>query len=289
MTPLVLEGMHGLGDNLYQRAVLRTLGGEVFLETPWPQMYADMPQVRCVRPGTRLRTQAKNAARRDLDGLWHRLRATERIRRRRWHYVRYPGSLLEALFFDLRRTQPETVDFSGPAVAPESWPKPYVVVRPATVRREWPAASRNPRPEYLAQAAEAARSAGFSVISVADLVEGQEWALDPLPVADKTYHAGELPLERLLALVAGAAGLIGGVGWLVPAAVAYQVPLLLIYGGAGGWHGPQRILDRRMKTDRITQALPDAFCRCKSHEHDCNKTITNLEHPIERFIRLAAD
>lgn len=283
--PLLLEGMHGLGDNLYQRAVLRRYcaeRGPVYLSTPWPQLYADLPEVRCVRPATRLRTQRKNAARHDL--AWQR--APVAARPRRWHYVSRPGSLLDALCTDLG-IAPEAIDFNGPPVPSEPRP-PYVVVRPATVRQEWPAAARNPRPEYLAQAAAAARRRGLRIVSVADLAEGQEWALAPLPDADETYHAGELPLEWLLGLVAGAAGVIGGVGWLLPAALAYRVPMLLIYGGAGGHHGPERILDPRMDTSHIEQALPAAFCRCKDHGHACDKTITDMEAHIESWLRLAA-
>ena len=59
MKSLVVHGMHGMGDNLYQRAVIRQVG-PVFLHTPWPQLYADIPNVTCLKTGTRLRTQAKN-------------------------------------------------------------------------------------------------------------------------------------------------------------------------------------------------------------------------------------
>ena len=283
--PWLLEGMHGLGDNLYQRAVLRhyaTDHGPVYLTTPWPQLYADLKNVRCVRPATRLRTQGKNIARRDL--IWHRPPISARPRR--WHYVRHSGSLLQALCVDLG-IAPETIDFSGPPI--ELPPRrPYVVVRPATIRQEWHAEARNPSPEYLASAARAARDAGLAVISVADLADGQEWALDPLPPADYRYHAGEFSVERLLALVAGAAGVIGGVGWLLPAAIAYRVPMLLIYGGAGGHHGPGRVLDPRLDISRIEQALPDRFCPCRDHAHDCDKTISNLERHIENWLRIAA-
>lgn len=283
--PILLEGMHGLGDNLYQRAVLRRYAadhGPVYLSTPWPQLYADLADVRCVRPATRLRTQRKNAARRDL--AWHR--APVAARPRRWHYVNRPGSLLQALCADLG-IAPEAIDFSGPPVLSEPRP-PYVVIRPATVRSEWMAEARNPQPEYLAQAAASARRHGLHIISVADLAGGHEWAAGPLPEADERYHAGELGLEWLLALVAGAAGVIGGVGWLLPAAIAYRVPMLLIYGGAGGYHGPERILDPRMDQSRLEQAMPDAFCRCRDHTHACDKTITAMEAHIDRWIRLVA-
>jgi hypothetical protein len=43
-----------------------------------------------------------------------------------------------------------------------------------------------------------------------------------------------------------------------------------------------------MDTSLIEQALPDNYCRCRDHAHDCDKTITNMERPIENWLRTAA-
>ena len=43
-----LVGMHGLGDNIYQRGYVKALAeraGIVWLWTPWPQLYADLRDV----------------------------------------------------------------------------------------------------------------------------------------------------------------------------------------------------------------------------------------------------
>src|SRR3546814_11400043 len=44
MKSIYVQGMHGLGDNLHQRAILRHLmqSHEVWLETPWPCIYHDL-------------------------------------------------------------------------------------------------------------------------------------------------------------------------------------------------------------------------------------------------------
>lgn len=279
MLPLLIEGMQGLGDNLYQRAIIRELG-EIYLQTPWPQLYVDLP-VKCVRPVTRLRTQAKNASRRDLSWCARPSRANVK----RWHYVNRDSSIVQSLLDEIGLKR-DALNFSGPPVEPVS-AEPYVLVRPATIRKEWRADSRNPRPEYIAQAVEALRGK-YKIVSVADLKAGEEWPLEPLPYADEQYHAG-MPIERLLSLVAGASAVVGGVGWLVPAAVAYKRPMFLIYGGWGKHNGPQRIFDRRMDTSEIHQAIPDQFCMCSTAAHDCNKTINNLDDHLERFLlRLAA-
>jgi hypothetical protein len=65
LNPLHVVGMHGLGDNVHQRAIVRELrkNREVWLETPWPCLYHDMPDLTLISRGTRLRTQAKNLQR----------------------------------------------------------------------------------------------------------------------------------------------------------------------------------------------------------------------------------
>lgn len=278
---VILEGMHGLGDNIYQRAVVREYSKEheVYLVTSWPQLYADLP-VMCVKPQSlNLRTQAKNFGRPDLK--WHTL--PQSINRIKWHYVNRSGSIVKSLCDSLAVDYPKLC-FSGPApVVACPVQGRYVIVRPATIRSEWRADSRNPKPEYIAQAAKAFRDRGYTVVSIADLADGKEWALEPLPEADITWHAGELNLESLLALVNGASAVIGGVGWLVPAAVAYQVPMFLIFGGWGLHNGPGRIFDPRMPSGLIDAVLPDRFCMCGSAHHDCDKTISDIGERIARF------
>jgi hypothetical protein len=281
--PLVLDGMLGLGDNLYQRPVLRELvkARPVYLSTSWPQLYRDLP-IRFIKPTTRLRTQSKNLQR------WHAWSSLPGIiDRRRWHYTFDHGdTILESLCKGVGLKAP-ALDMSGPPMKPVHR-EPYIVVRPATVRTEWRAESRNPRPEYIAQAVDALRGR-YRVVSVADLTPGAEWALEPLPHADERFHRGELDIEQLLALVAGAAAVVGGVGWLVPAAIAYRVPMLLLFGGWGMHNRPERIFDPRLDVSRIHCVLPDRHCLCSSAAHACDKTISNLDAHLERFaLRLAA-
>lgn len=276
--PLFIQAMQGLGDTLFERAVLREalkVRADIYIETSWPQLMRGLP-VKCVRPTTRLRTQQKNI---DRSTHWHTLPGL--VDARRWHYAHRMGvTILQALLDDLG-LKADTIDFSGPPVAPVDR-EPYIVVRPCTNRLEWQALARNPRPEYLCRAVDALRSR-YRIVSVADICPPYEEAIGPLPYADERFHRGELHVEQLLALVAGAAAVIGGVGWLVPAAVAYSVSMLLLFGGWGMHHGPQRIFDARMDTSRIHQVLPDRFCMCSQRDHDCDKRIADLDGHIERF------
>ncbi|MNR03245.1 hypothetical protein D3C85_1191310 [compost metagenome] len=98
-----------------------------------------------------------------------------------------------------------------------------------------------------------------------------------MPPADVRYHKGELPVEQLLALVKGAAAVIGGIGWLVPAALAARVPAWVICGGQGGFNSPHQICP---PGSTITFAVPDNFCRCKLKQHNCDKRISNYDQQL---------
>lgn len=280
MTPVLIRGRLGLGDNIYQRSIVRELVArhDVYLETPWPQLVRDLP-IKCLRRPTVLRTQTKNAARADT---WYRMAGPTGVQPTVVAYAGQQGTMLAGLCATAG-IDPAQITFDLPAFAPSNRLRPYIVVRPATIRREWPSSARNPLPEYLATAAHMAREQ-YEVVSVADLVPKVEWALDPLPPADVTLHKGELNVEELMALVAGAAGVIGGVGWLVPAACAYRVPLLLFYGGCGQHDGPARIFDPRMPTENVTHALPEKFCLCGNRRHACDKRITGVEHLVRHWL-----
>lgn len=275
-------GMLGLGDNIYQRAVIREMG-QVSLATPWPQIYADLP-VRPVRVVTSLRTQSRNVA------DWHRwprpiMNTTDKVH---LGYGADPElTILQSLLKTAHMPQDMPLTFDLPSFkSPWSHARPYVVVRPSTVRKEWPAGSRNPHRGYINRAALAAQKAGYSVISVAHLEEGEEWPDDVLPPCNAEYLHGQIPLTDLLGMVQHARGVIGGVGWLLPAALAYRVPMLCLWGGWGLYNGPQRVLDPRLDTTRLVQAVPERLCMCEENGHSCDKTIPNLEERISEFLGL---
>lgn len=272
------RGMLGFGDNIYQRAIIREMGG-IHLLTSWPQIYSDLP-VKCHRPTTRLRTQAKNADRPDLS--WYQPQNGERFQPRKMGYDGH-GTIISSMLRSVGM-QKEALDFSGPSM-PRIRDDKYIVIRPATIRSEWRADARNPNPEYLDRAANALRH-DYTIVSVADLAQSVEWPVEPLPFAHERYHAGEMNAEQLLSLISGANGLIGGTGWIVPAAIAYRIPLLLIHGGWGVANGPQRIFDPRLDISRIVQAIPDNFCMCNNKLHECDKKISNIDSKISEFVRI---
>lgn len=268
---MLINGMQGLGDNIYQRAFIARFNRPVQLVTPWPQIYADLPHVSCVASSTRLRTQAKNV---ESVQSWSRRRVGGPVIN-----VRYgAGGILPGMASCFGF---EPGELSLPPVGERLITERYVLVRPVTLRSEWRADSRNPLPEYVAQAAQAFAERGYTVVSVADLADGAEWALEPLPQAHRRYHSGQLSVMHLLNLVAHADAVIGGIGWIVPAALAVKVPAWIVCGGQGGYNAPELITPRG---HHLNFVVPDNFCRCHARDHSCNKGISDYEHQLASWI-----
>jgi len=283
MQPVFIVGMQGLGDNIYQRAVMRKVcqvANPVYLESPWPQLYKDL-SIRIVKPSTRLHTQRKNIEQcvREVNCNWFQPRpARGSMQEGRINYcVRPDLTILESLCQSVN-WQTDAVQFDLPNFRSGLKIRtPYVVIRPATIRPEWMATSRNPNPWYLELTSIRLRIAGFHVVSVADVDGDNEWFDGKAPHADTYFEGGQLTVGQLMYLVQNAAGVVSGVGWAVPACIAYRVPLLLLYGVWGYANGPQRILDPRLDTSLITQLLPKNFCMCNSNSHSCDKTIEDFD------------
>lgn len=268
---MIIHCHRGLGDNIYERAFIKQLPKPVYLDTPWPEIHAGIDGVHFIRPQTTLRTQAKNIARHNS---W-----TMPPTRQPTRQIRYGTEGIINGMMASFGIAPGTFDL--PPLPPSPEQGKYVVVRPATVRSEWRADTRNPDPEYIIQACAIAHDSGYRIISVADLVDSVEWAVGPLPPADVRYHKGELPVEQLLSLVANASAVIGGIGWLVPAALAAKVPAWIICGGQGGFNSPQQICP---PGSTITFAVPDNFCRCRLKQHNCDKRISDYDSKLTDWV-----
>lgn len=276
--PLVVEAMRGLGDTIFQRPFIRAAAarGPVWIETPWPELYSDLP-VQFVRMTTPLRTQARNLARQAPE-RWSQAPADSQrvvmgygreLRRR---------SIVEALEAKLP-LDGEPFRFDLPPELSRPWlaeSRPIALIRPVTLRREWKNEARNPHPAYVSRLA-ARLMDTHHVISVADLEGSAEYlAGQPVP-AHTRFERGELDVSLLLRLIAQADVAIGGVGFLVPAAIALQTRAYIVLGGQGGHNGPDKITDPRMNLDRIGFARPVNLCPCDRMLHRCDKRISNLE------------
>lgn len=278
--PLVVVAMGGIGDSIYQRPFVRALAaehGEVWLSTPWPELFRDIGGLRFVKPERMgLRTQQKNIERQA--GIWVDPPANAMTLVLRYKLKEPKRTILQELEgqvpLDAGLLRFDLPDFGPP---PVELGRPYAVVRPVTSRREWLNPARNPRPEYVTEAARLLRAEGYAVVCVADVDGKNEWLDLPLPIADRYLLRGELGPAELMALVQHASVAVGGVGWIVPAALAAGTPLICIGGGQGGYNAPEILTDPRLDLSRARFLLPEHYCRCTERFHDCPKEISEFE------------
>lgn len=278
--------MRGLGDGVYQRPFIRAQGevGEVYIDTPWPELYSDLPGVHAVRPASMpYRTQAKNIARL---GNYPWSIAPRVVQRKQFTYaLAQPGSILEELERHIGLAgRPFRFDLPYLGPSPIVAPLPIAVVRPVTIRKEWRNLARAPRPEYVADASRMLRSLGFYVVAVADIDPPAETLEGDMPEADAYLVRGELSAAQVLALIQSAAVVVGGSGFIIPTAIAAGTPLIVISGGQGGHNAPDRVTDSRMDLSRTRFILPDRFCMCRNHLHNCDKGISDFEEKFGRAV-----
>lgn len=275
---VVVNGPEGFGDTIYMRPAIRKLAEKyeaVFVRTPWPQVFWDILNARPSRPEAIFyRTQNANAA--AVDPMI-------------WHYP--PGGLpqlagfygmdqfragmtITAAFLQSFKVH-DPVDFSlkvDPAWEP-AWlkelPRPYGIVHPPSIRREWMNVSRNPRPDYIQAVIDARPDIHW--VSIGFNVHDQEWYEGPpLHGVARRYDNGELSVEQLLALLGRADVAVSGPCWLLPAAAALGTPLFCIFGGS---IPPQLLIDPRMGGP-VKAVAPIPFCPCFQNDHNCNKSIS---------------
>ena len=275
--PLNIKGMHGMGDCLYQRAIVRQhmRAHEVFLQTPWPELYHDLrgPRLKLIKPETRLRTQAKNIARAEFDNV--RVPTAPTID------VRYPPAAVRQHRGVLAAMAaqcgvPGANDFALPV--PDDWQhgldlpagRPVILYRPLVVRKEWSAASRNPEAGAYVAVLQAVRERlGAHAVSVADLEPGKEWITSPDIGADLELHAGELDIKGLAALTRDAALVFAAPGFAVVMAQAVGAPCISMFGG-------YQMAYTLPDSSKILKIDPDSPCDCFTHTHGCGQ-VTNIE------------
>ena len=290
--------MLGLGDNLHQRAVVRDLleRHDVFLQTPWPALYHDLPVHLLPPRETSLRTQRKNARR---EQAAYRARPPVGARSQRVWYthdeIRRHGSFMAAMAAncgtrsnDFRLPIPD-----GWELRAEAWRrrwqalnpagKPLMLYRPLVERTEWNGcAARNPDAEAYAALARSL-CARYFVVSVADLQPGVEWIVSPDIGADVECHAGELTVDVLAAIAATAGLVFCSPGFALVLAQAVGAPCIGVFGG----HESGRLY--RSPWNPQLYIEPITPCECFSKTHACNKQIdmpVALQR-IEEFTRAA--
>jgi ADP-heptose:LPS heptosyltransferase len=269
--------MQGLGDCINQMPVVRAAAEriETYLATPWPQLYRET-KVKCIRFGSMYRMQARNEATVD-PSLWHTPPEETGGTIKLW-YKTTLGNLHHQfeMMLPLAPKQEWIYDIPRFPKPPQAPKRPYAVLRPATLRAEWRADARNPRPEYLVQAASILRDRGIPVVLLGAREKDVEWIVGETPDHDVDLTDGSLMVDDMLGLIQGASICVGGEGFILPAAMASKVPVCIVYGGRFGYHRPTATLPPRLPNAPVETILPDEPCPCHDHQHACNKHIANF-------------
>lgn len=274
---LVIKGLLGLGDNIDQRNFVKELKFPLYLETPWPQLYKDLPNVRCIRPQTDMRTQSKNISRvsYSYQAPINNAYILTVVKGVYDHDILNSSTILSNFSDVFGGIKPTTFDmpqFKSPIIHPK-----IAMIRPVTSRSEWHNTSRNPDPKYMVEAASILKKHGYYIVSTCDLETGREWIEGMEPYSDLKFHHGELGVEELLGLTQQADIIVGGIGWLLQAALATHKPTLMVLGGYGGTNSPKQVADSKIvDSSNITWIIPDNFCGCTEFQHKCNKEIKDF-------------
>jgi hypothetical protein len=248
MRNLLITGMHGLGDNLHQRAIIRQLiqSHNIWLETSWVSVYHDLIPLglKVKHKTTTLRTQSKNGIREQAKFSKEPIpvmRSSIRI----WYPpadVKSCGGVLPAMMKNIPACDYATADFRLPI--PAEWDikakevletcnpqnKPVMIYRPLNERREWSGCkARNPDYDAYRDCFEFIRDDYF-VISIADLVPNLEWMVGHPIKADLEFHSGQLSFETIAALTRRASLVYTSPGFAVILGQAVETPVIALFG-----------------------------------------------------------
>ncbi|QDX29571.1 glycosyltransferase family protein [Dickeya poaceiphila] len=289
MQKLYIDGMQGIGDNIFQRAFIKRLcqTREIYLKTSIPEFYSDLPNVNFIRSDTTLRTQRKNE---QSSTIRYVQLPPVQMESRRIFYgnadLMRPGGIFSAA----RRVfgcEPDGFDLPKFALPDIGLPKgrKIALIRPTTERSEWHHKSRGPLNKNIDAAAKLLHRRGYFCVSVADTVPGAEWIPDLEPYADLKLHNGELKITELMALVNHADIVVTGPCLISQAALAYRTKMIFIGGGCGGSNHHSRITDASiMDLSQCLFVYPDNYCMCQEMKHNCDKRISNLTEKITGWL-----
>lgn len=300
--------MHGMGDCLHQRAVLRQLmeSFDVSLDTSWAAMYHDLVatgRLKLVRRPVGLRTQAKNATREAKLFTIGRYEHGMETRRASYSGAQVKATASKTVLEAMCRatgTSYEKADYRLPI--PDSWngllldalgalperasEKPWLVYRPLVARHEWRGSiQRNADPAAYAAVLDAIRDQ-FFVISVADLEQDKEWIVGPDAKADLSLHQGELVFEALASLFKRSDLVLTSSGFGAILAPAVGTPCISV---VGNYEDP-RCHDSGARFAPYMAIGPRVPCSCWTSmcRQPCVKTV-DLDAALPRVREFVSD
>jgi len=301
---LYLSGPNGFGDNFYLRSLIKHLAKRyktIYIRTAAPEVYWDIPNVKFVYSNQlELRTQLKHVKKyhkktwvkvppETKELPWSACLPVYRQRAHQIHLVE-ERSVTEYI---QEENNIEDFDFSFPLK--KEWldsakkiirsldnkGKKICIIRPPTVRKEWPAESRNPKVEYIQLLINKYKKE-YYFISIADLEKDKEWLEGNLTGIDKKFHHGELSITTIFSLIKLTDIMIAYPGFFALVAIAVRSKCFCIFGGL---QTAEHLFNKNMGLENFEYITPHPFCNCYEMSHKCNKEIPE-EKIIERFEEL---
>ena len=270
--------MSGLGDGFYTAPAIRAYvarHGRTLVGTPWPEMFWDDPDVWTAPHGLNLSHVNENIQRALLDGSYRATTAS--FNDRTAFRIGYgigpvvasiarasdiePYSLNQCLHPAWIRNAEKLLEDVGLEK------HRFTLVRPPTLRDEWPAPARNPTSKAFRAAWETALDFG-ATIAVGKL--HRECLVDPwMPDNAIQRMHGELHWTTLTALCSMAGYILGSPSFLLPMTMAVGGPGAFIYGA----HLAPEILMDAADRPEIVHITPSPFETCHRKKLDAFKEI----------------
>jgi hypothetical protein len=269
---MTVSTMHGLGDSLYLRPVLKWFPEQriINLLTPWPQVFHDFKNVRiCLPQLTNLRTQTANMLK-HIELFNPSMPPNIRLT-----YDLQKNNIMHSYFDCLYPAQPSWVDMSFPVK--DEWiqlakgliknDKPICLIRPNTLRREWMSHARNCKNEYL-QLFINKYAHKYHFVTLASIDGHREWYEHDLTGIHQKIE--NIDIETTFGLFKIADVIVTAPCFWLPLGMSLNSKMLVLYGAHfSHWD----INDKRIKAPNLVFVEPTPFERCAVHKPNAFKDI----------------
>lgn len=270
---MIIRTNFGLGDNIYLRPVLKWMPPtEIYLETPWPQVFLDLPKVKFLRPNNLiLRTQKENVKR----GFeWQQIGSY--LPDFTVKYDLKKGNIIQNYIDALLGFNPSWLDNS--IFIKQEWiskarlfvntDRRICIIRPNTIRKEWQCPARNPHTKYLQRFINYYKDQ-FYIISIANLSKDHEEYDGVLEGVDLELTKG-IDIEMFMGLFAIADMIVTSPSFWSALGIAMDKNMVIVYGAH---YSHWNLNDPRCKTTKVTFVQPYPFDCCVRDKPNAFKDI----------------
>lgn len=270
----IVQSYFGMGDNIYQIPFIRQLSkhGEVFIHTPFPELFQKMDKVHCLPASTTLKAQFKNMQGNKLyqrcrpKGTVIRFEYGSKFEKNQSIMQSFEHTVpLDEWFFEFEPPYSARADEILKRVS-----RPICIVRLPSVRDEWFNSSRNGKMEYFQLCIDRLKK-DYYLIAVGDIGNKERYD-GPCPsgIDEHLDRLGENQLELWdMVYLLKHSGMVLSIPCnILPLCQILKKKGFFIYGG----YVPHRLLnDTRFY--QVGYVEPDPFCLCVKNRHNCYKEI----------------